>query len=68
MKDGILGFALEVLLEELGCTIIDNGETVSIQYMSKHLNLEKRDDHWYDLEKNLTFHSRPQIIFYLVGN
>jgi hypothetical protein len=68
MKDNVLDFALETLLKELGCTVSDNGETATIQYTSRRLKLEKRDDHWYDLEKNLKFYSRAQIAIYIARN
>lgn len=61
----VLGYALEVLLEELGCVVTDNGDTATITYMSRRLKLEKRDNCWYDLEKNLEFHSRAQIVIYM---
>lgn len=65
-KGGVLGFSLGLLLKDLGCTIIDNGEVATIQYSSTRLKLEKRDGHWHDLEKNLEFYSRTQIAVYMV--
>lgn len=62
----VLGYALEILLSELGCDIIDNGETATIKCMSRRLKLEKRGDYWYDPEKNLKFYSRSQIAIYMV--
>jgi len=64
-ENSVLGFALDLLLKEVGCTIVDNGNTAIIVYGSRRLKLERRNDCWYDLEKNLWFYSKPQIAFYI---
>ena len=66
MNNTVLGFTLKILLEELGCTVIDINDIAIVKYGSTQLKLEKRDDYWYDLEKNLNFYSRSQIATYIV--
>lgn len=65
INDSVLGFALKIILEELNCIIIDNGHIAIVKYATGRLKLEKRDGYWYDLEKNIKFHSRSQIAIYV---
>lgn len=68
MENTVLDFATETLLKELGCTVRDNGHIVTIQFESKQLKLEKRAQYWYDIERNLWFYSRANIVIYMVGS
>lgn len=68
MNNTVLGFALKILLEELGCTVIDINDIAIVKHGSIQLKLEKRDDYWHDLEKNLKFYSRSQIAIYMLGD
>lgn len=66
MCDGnsVLGPALISLLKEEGCNVCDNGTIATIIRGSRRLKVERRGDYWYDVEKNLWFYSRSQIVFY----
>ena len=66
MEQSILGYALQIILIELGCTITNTKHSATITYGTRRLTLEKRGDNWYSLEKNLTFTSRSQIVFYMI--
>lgn len=68
MDGNILGYALEAMLKELGCKIINTSDTATIIYNNRKLKLEKRDEIWYSLEHHLYFHTRTQIIFYMLGD
>ena len=65
-ENSVLGFALDCLLKELGCIVVDNGNTTTISLGPRRLKLERRNDCWYDLEKNLWFYSRAQIASYII--
>lgn len=66
MEDNVLGYALESILKELGCSVEFKDSIAIITMGSRRLRLEKRGHHWYDLEKNLWFYSRTQIPIYMV--
>lgn len=65
MENNVLDFALETVLEELGCTIDNNENIATIQFGPTRLKLEKRSNYWYDLEKNIWFYSRSMILIYM---
>lgn len=65
MKNNVIDWVLELTLKELGCTVKHNEDTVTIQSDSTQLRLEKRSEYWFDLEKNLWFYSRAQILIYM---
>jgi hypothetical protein len=66
MEESILGYALQILLIELGCSIKNTKDTATITYGKRRLKLEKRGDNWYSLEKDLLFTSRSHIVFYMI--
>ena len=68
MEESILGYALQILLIELGCSITNTKDTATITYGKRRLKLEKRGDNWYSLEKDLLFTSRSHIVFYMTGD
>lgn len=65
MENNVLDYATELVLKELGCTVKNTENIATIQFGSTRLKLEKRSNYWYDLEKNLLFHSRAQILIYM---
>lgn len=65
MEDSVLGPALRCLLDELGCVVTEQDNIAIITYRSRRIILEKRDNYWYDSEKNLWFYSRAQIANYM---
>ena len=58
MENSVLGSALSSLLNEEGCDVSDNGTIATIICGSRWIKVERRGDHWYDVEKNLWFYSR----------
>lgn len=66
MEESILGYALQIILIELGCTITNTKHTATITYGKRRLKLEKRGDNWYSPENDLLFTSRSHIVFYMI--
>lgn len=65
MENSVLGPSLSSLLKDEGCAVSDNGAIATIIRGSRRIKVERRGDHWYDVEKNLWFYSRSQIALYI---
>lgn len=65
MENNVLDYVTELVLKELGCTVNCTENVATIQSGSTRLKLEKRLDYWYDLEKDIWFYSRAQILIYM---
>ena len=66
MEESILGYALQIILTELGCSITNTEDTATITYGKRRLKLERCGDNWHSLDNDLLFTSRAQIIFYMI--